>query len=336
MQQIYLPENIDITEEGDNTATFSIHPYYPGYGPTVGNALRRVLLSSLPGAAITHLKIDNIDHEFSTLEGLKEDVVTLMLNIKNVRLSSTSEEPVEITLKATGDKNITAGDFDTPPEVTISNPEHVIGHLTSDDAAISMTCTVEQGRGYVPSETFENEQRDIGVIALDAIFTPVERVSFNVENARVGQATNYHKLDITITTTGAITPIAALKQAASILTDHFSELAGDFEAKLTADRPDEEPEPEIEPEPAEPENTLSLLRLPSRVHNALERVGITTVEQVQELSEEQIQDIPGLGEKAIDDILQSRDTYTAEHPVASASPDNAADSEPDQADETQA
>ncbi|MEX2054597.1 MAG: DNA-directed RNA polymerase subunit alpha [Candidatus Andersenbacteria bacterium] len=309
LQPIYLPENVDITEEESSTATFSIHPYHPGYGPTIGNALRRVLLSSLPGAAITHMKIEGVDHEFTTIDGVKEDIVTLMLNLKRVRLSSTSEQPIEITLSVSGEKKVTAGDFKTPPEVTVANPDLLIATLTSSKAKFEMRCTIEQGRGYVPSEAREREQRDIGTIALDAIFTPVERVSFRVENVRVGQATDYHKLTMTIATDGTITPTQALKQAAAILTDHFAELKGDFETKLTADRPDVEVAPEATLEPQEPENTLSLLQLPSRVHNALERVGITTVEQVVELSEEQIQDIPGLGEKAVQDIMKSRDEY---------------------------
>lgn len=311
LQPIFLPEQVEITESGADTATFSIHPYHPGYGPTVGNALRRVLLSSLPGAAITHLRIEGADHEFSTIEGVTEDLVTIMLRLKQVRLKSTSTEPVEISLTAKGEGKATAGDFKLPPGVTVSNPDLLIATLTDSKASLEMRCTVAQGRGYVPSEAREQEQRDIGTVAIDAIFTPVQRVSFNVENVRVGQATDYHKLLLTITTDGTVTPVEALKQAASILRDHFSELTGDFEAKLTADRPvkieeqvTEAPEPELE-------NTLSLLQLPSRVHNALERVGITTVEQVLELTDEQIQDIPGLGEKAVEDIITARANYSA-------------------------
>lgn len=307
---IYVPEHIEINEAGSNTASFAIHPYHPGYGPTVGNALRRVLLSSLPGAAITHMKIEGVDHEFSTIEGIKEDMVTLMLNLKRVRLSSTSPEPVEIKLIVSGTKKVTAGDFKTPPTVTIANPNLPLATLTTSSARLEMRCTVEQGRGYVPSEAREREQRDIGTIAIDAIFTPVERVSFKVENVRVGQATDYHKLTLTITTDGTLKPIDALKQAASILADHFAELTGDFAERLTAARPAEVAEvAATASEPAEPENTLSLLQLPSRVHNALERVGITTVEQVVELSAEQIQDIPGLGEKAVQDIMKARASY---------------------------
>jgi DNA-directed RNA polymerase subunit alpha len=218
MQPIYLPEQVDIEEQDGNTVTFGIHPYFPGYGPTVGNALRRVLLSSLPGAAITHVHFEGVDHEFSTLPGVQEDVVSIILNLKRVRLSSTSDEPVEITIKSSGSKKVTAGDIDTPPEVTIATPDQPIATLTDDKAELKIRCTVEQGRGYVPGEARDKESRDIGTIAIDATFTPVERVSYSIENVRVGQVTDYHKLLLTITTDGTIAPIDALKQASSILT----------------------------------------------------------------------------------------------------------------------
>lgn len=311
LQPIYLPEQVEVQDEGDNTTTFTIHPYHPGYGPTVANALRRVLLSSLPGAAITQMKIEGADHEFSAIDGVKEDLVSLVLNLKRVRLTSQSEEPIEIRLKAKGEGVVKAGDFETPPEVTVANPEQIIATVTDAKGEFDMRCTVEQGRGYVPTETREDEQREIGAIAIDAAFTPVRRVSFAIDNERVGQDTDYHKVSLTIATDGTITPKEALQKAASILADHFNELTGDFEEKLTADRPEEIEEPTIIEEPKEPENTLNLLQLPSRVHNALERVGITTVEQVLELTDEQIQDIPGLGAKAIDDIATARDTQAA-------------------------
>lgn len=315
LEKIYLPQNIEILEEEGNSATFNIHPYHPGYGPTVGNALRRVLLSSLPGSAITDVKIEKVDHEFSASDGVKEDMLTVLLNLKQVRLSSEGDEPAEINLKVSGKKKVTAGDFETPPDITVANPELLIATLTDEKASLEMHCTVERGRGYVPAETGEREQREIGRIAVDSIFTPVKRVSFGVENARVGQATDYHKLALTIETDGTVSPKEALQQAASILRDHFAELTGDFEIALTGDRPEEVHEPTIEEEPSEPENTLNLLQLPSRVHNALERIGITTVEQVMELTDEQIQDIPGLGEKAVNDIKDSRDKYAESEKV---------------------
>lgn len=309
LQEIYLPEEIEIKENGPFTAEITIKPYYPGYGPTVGNALRRVLLSSLPGAAITQMKLEGVDHEFSALEGVQEDIVTLMLNIKGIRISSTSMDPVEIRLKKDGKGSVTAKDFDVPPEVTIINPDHLIAILTDTKASLDLTCTVEQGRGYVPSETQDPKARTIGTIALDAVFTPVERVSFAVENVRVGQTTDYHSLKMTITTNGSISPREALEQAASILRDHFTQLAGDFSEMLTGKRIHEEIFEETPEEPKTPENTLNLLQLPSRVHNALERVGITTVEQVMELSDEQISDIPGLGAKAVQDVADARDDF---------------------------
>ena len=309
LQEIYLPEEIDIANESANTDTFVIKPYHPGYGSTIGNALRRVLLSSLPGAAITQMKIEKIDHEFSALEGVQEDIVSIMLNIKGIRVSSTSKGPIEISLKKTEKGLVTAKDFTVPPEVTVINPDHVIATLTADNAEFELTCTIEQGRGYVPSETQDPKARFIGTIALDAAFTPVERVSFSVENVRVGQATDYHTLKMTITTDGSITPKEALEQAASILRDHFAQLTGDFSEMLTGQRPRPEIIEEKDEEPKIPENTLNLLQLPSRVHNALERVGINTVDQVMELTDEQISDIPGLGAKAVQDVANARDTF---------------------------
>ncbi len=309
LQEIYLPEEIDITNESPNTDHFTIKPYHPGYGPTIGNALRRVLLSSLPGAAITQMKVERIDHEFSVLEGVKEDIVSITLNVKGVRVSSTSKDPVEIKLVKKGKGVVTAKDFDVPPEVTIINGDHVIATLTDDKAEFELSCVIEQGRGYIPSETQDPKARMIGTIALDAAFTPVERVSFAVENVRVGQATDYHTLKLTISTDGSITPKEALQQAASILRDHFTQLTGDFSEMLTGSRPRVEIVEEQNVEPKIPENTLNLLQLPSRVHNALERVGITTVDQVMELSDEQISDIPGLGAKAVQDVANARDSF---------------------------
>lgn len=309
LQPIYLPQEVTVEEAGQHTAQITIQPYYPGYGPTVGNAIRRVLLSSLPGAAITKMRITGANHEFSTIEGVKEELVTIMLNIKGVRVSSTSDEPVEIRLTASGEKKVKAGDFKTPPEVTIVNPNHPIATLTSKDAKLDILCTVERGRGYVPSELQEATNRPIGTIALDAAFTPVQRVSYAVENVRVGQETNYHSLKLTITTDGTVTPQDALRQAASILRDHFAELTGDFASKLTAQRPTQAQEMTLPQQPPTPKNTLNVLRLPSRVHNALERVGITTIEQVLDLTDEQIQDIPGLGTKAVQDLASAREEY---------------------------
>lgn len=312
LHPIYLPDHVEIEEETPTSTTFIVHPYYPGYGPTVANALRRVLLSSLPGAAITSVKIEGIDHEFTTLPGVKEDILGLVLNLKRVRLTSTSTAPTEIRLAVSGEKEIKAADFETPPEVEISNPSQTVATLTDPKAALELRCMVEQGRGYLPTADRQAEARPIGTIAIDAVFTPVTRVSFKVENVRVGQDTNYHKLRLTIQTDGTISPKEALQQAASILADHFKELTGDFTQRLTAQRDVQAAPAEIAAVAAEAENTLSLLQLPSRVHNALERIGITTVEQVIELTPEQIQDIPGLGAKAVDDIAKAKENLQDE------------------------
>lgn len=316
LQPIFLPDHVEVKEEGPSTVTFTIHPYHPGYGPTVANALRRVLLSSLPGAAITSVKIEGVSHEFTTLDGVQEDIVNLVLNLKRVRVRSTSSEPVEIRLEASGEGKATAENFEVPPEIEIVNKDQVVATLTDAKAKLELRCTVEQGRGYVPTEDRGEEARPIGTIAIDAVFTPVQRVSFKIENVRVGQDTNYHKLQLQIATDGTISPKEALQQAAAILTDHFKELKGDFEMRLTAQRPMEMPMPAEIEAPREPENTLNLMQLPSRVHNALERIGITTVEQVMELTDEQIQDIPGLGAKAVEDISKAREAYAVSKGVA--------------------
>lgn len=323
LEPIYLPENVEVVEAGERQSTFAIYPYHPGYGPSIANALRRVLLSSLPGAAITHVKIEGVDHEFSTLPGVKEDMVGLLLNLKRVRVASESDSPVELQLDTSGQKKILAKDFKALSGVTIINGEALIATLTDAKAKLKIRCTVERGRGYVPAEAREGEGRDIGTIALDAVFTPVERVSFTIENVRVGQATDYHKLLLTIATDGSLTPQAALQAAASILADHFRELTGDFATPLTGERPTYTPEAAATvEEEKQPENTLNLLQLPSRVHNALERVGITTVEQVVDLTDEQIQDVPGLGEKAVQDILDARAKYqTKGVPAADEAPE---------------
>lgn len=325
LHPIYMPDNVEIEEVSPASATFTIHPYHPGFGPTVANALRRVLLSSLPGAAITAVKIEGVDHEFSVRDGLKEDMVGLILNLKRIRLTSDSDQPVEIRMSASGEKKVTAGDFETPPGITISNPDLVIATLTDDNAKLDMRCTVEQGRGYLATEERKDDARPIGTIAIDSVFTPVQRVSFKIENVRVGQDTNYHKLKLTIVTDGTITPQAALQQAASILADHFKDLTGDFSERLTAQRAIEALPVSAVEEIQEPENTLSLLQLPSRVHNALERIGVTTVEQVMELTAEQIQDIPGLGAKAVEDIAKAKDVLDASGnaPVPNTAPDEA-------------
>lgn len=224
MERIQLPSKVTLTDLGANAAEVIIEPCYPGYGTTLGNALRRVLLSSLPGAAITSVKFSGATHEFSTLPHVKEDVVDLILNLKGVRMHMFEGETATVMVKAKGEKVLTAGDLKCPSNVEVRNPEHVIAHLTDKAADVEMELTIGVGRGYIPVEQREKERLDLGVIAIDAIYTPVRNVNFKVDNVRVGQMTNYDKVTLTISTDGTITPGAAFREASQILNEHFQHL----------------------------------------------------------------------------------------------------------------
>ncbi len=221
---ISLPERITVTDVDGFTQEIVVEPAYPGYGLTLGNAMRRVLLSSLPGAAITGFKIKGVQHEFSTLPHVKEDVVQIILNLKRVELKLHDTEEATLTLSLSGAKTVTAGDFSKNAQVEILNPDHVL--LTTTDAAanIEMEVTVASGLGYETVESREKEKTELGVIAIDALYGPVKDVSFKTENVRVGQMTNYDKIIFRITTNGSISGKDAFKQAAHILVEQFGYL----------------------------------------------------------------------------------------------------------------
>lgn len=341
MENIPLPDTVAVVHEEGREATFEIYPYFPGYGPTLGNALRRVLLSSLPGAAITAVRIDGAEHEFTALPGVAEDAVSILLNVKRVRVSLHADRPVTLRINVSGERVVTAGDIEKVADVEVANPDHVLAHLTTKDAKLSMELTAARGRGYVPVETREREERALGTIAIDAIYTPIERVSFRVENVRVGQATEYHKLILTIRTDGTVTPKAALAQAASILKDHFGALAVDVQDRLTyrrdaavtettapttsvprtpleaapvtlpllsveahmVDAPIEGAVRAPEERPRDPK-ALPIVELPvpTRIQNILEKEGIKTLAGLTQKTRSQLLGVPGLGEKALEDI----------------------------------
>ncbi len=228
MEQIPLPKNITSQETGQYRAKIMIEPCYPGYGTTLGNSLRRVLLSSLPGSAISAVKVNGVDHEFSTLPGVVEDMVDIILNIKQIRLKVYASEPVKLHLKVSGEKKVTAGDISVTSDVKILNPDLILMTLTDKKASVEMEFVAQSGRGYVPVEARDKEKLDIGVIAIDAIYTPVIRVGYVVENVRVGQMTNYEKLTMDVETDGSLSPLEAVKEASRILIDHFQVIIGDF------------------------------------------------------------------------------------------------------------
>lgn len=209
---------------GDAQAKFEIGGCFPGYGATLGNALRRVLLSSLPGAAIRSVKIKGVAHEFSTLPGVLEDVVQIILNLKQVRFRSHSEEAVTVSLKAKGEGAVTGRDIKCPSSVEVVNADQLIATLTDKKAELEIDLVVDRGLGYVPVEARENEEREIGEIAIDAVYTPIKRVNYEVENMRVGKRTDYDKITLDITTDGTLSPLEAFRQATAILVTQFSSL----------------------------------------------------------------------------------------------------------------
>ncbi len=231
-------------------ASFLIEPLAPGYGMTLANSLRRVLLASLPGAGITSVRIDGATHEFSTIEGVNEDVVELILNLKNVRLKMMTDGPVTLILDKKGPGNVTAADFKKNPDVEIMNPELHLAMLDKK-GKLSLEVTCEKGRGYVTTEMRREDKLPLGTIAIDTIFAPIKKVHYNVENTRVGRMTNFDKISLDITTDGTIDPLDAVKQASQILIDHFSILAGNA---VVIDEPavtEESDEATVEPAEAE-------------------------------------------------------------------------------------
>ncbi|MDD5749535.1 MAG: DNA-directed RNA polymerase subunit alpha [Patescibacteria group bacterium] len=245
MQQITLPDKIDIKDLGDNRYQAVIEPFYPGFGVTVGNSLRRVLLSSLSGSAVTAFKVEGAQHEFDSVDGIKEDLVEIMLNLKRLRLKCHNQEPVKLTLEVKGEKVVTAADIKKNSDVEIINQDLVIANLTEKNAKLNMEITVEQGMGYVTTEQKEeNANLEIGNIAIDASFSPVLNVGYKIENVRVGEMTNYERLSMELVTDGTVDAKEAIAKAADVLKEHFMIFVQTPAAK-TADK--EKEEEDIEP-----------------------------------------------------------------------------------------
>jgi DNA-directed RNA polymerase subunit alpha len=234
LHEIHLPEIKTVKSEG-NLATFAIEPLFPGYGMTLGNPLRRVILSSLPGAAVTGVKIEGVSHEFSTIKDVKEDVVDIILNLKQLCVKSHSDEVVSLRLVASGEGVVTAAKFEKNADIEIANPSLVIATLDNKNAKLEMEVFIERGRGYVPVEKRDGGKVGTGVIAVDALYSPIRRVRYNIESTRVGQMTDLDRLVIEVETNGVITPKEAINQAAGILVDHFLVLSGKEVTKVKED-----------------------------------------------------------------------------------------------------
>ena len=223
----YLSESVNIKKipETSTEGVFEVEGLYTGYGLTIGNALRRILLSSLPGAAITKFKIKTVGHQFSTVPGVMEDVVEMGLNLKKIRFQIFSDEPQILTLKVKGARAVTAFDIETNDQVELVTPDAHIATLTEKSAELEMELTVEKGLGYIPAEALKKDKLPIGEIALDALFSPVVNVNFSVENMRVGDRTDFNRLRLEIKTDGTITPSSALRKSSNILQDHFTKIS---------------------------------------------------------------------------------------------------------------
>lgn len=310
---IPLPETPRITAAETNRATIEIDGCWPGYGMTIGNALRRVILSSLPGAAVTAVKIKGVMHEFSTVPGVLEDVVTIMLNLKQIRLKLHGPGPVRATLETTGKKTVTAGDIKSGSEVEIVNPTQHIATLTAPDSALEMELEIEEGMGYVPVEERRKEKLEVGLIALDAIFSPIRRVNYEVENMRVGDRTDYNRIRFDIETDGTLTPEEAFARSVDILIRHFERLretrpaaAGEYaEIKEAAAVDSGKPSREDGAASQTTPKLVEELNLSTRIGNILGETGLEKISSVTARTEQELLQIPGLGEKALKDIKKA-------------------------------
>ncbi len=307
MEAIPLPNQAKTADLGNNKFSITLEPLYPGYGVTIGNTIRRVLLSSMPGAAVTAIKIKFADHEFSTIPNVKEDVIQIILNLKQLRLKSHSQEPVKLNLKVKGEKVVTAADIKETDQVEIVNKELHIATLDSKNAEFDMELTVEQGRGYVPVEARENLKQEVGVIAIDSIFTPIKSVHFDVSNVRVGHLTNFDKLEVIMETDGTITGQEATDIAAHILVDHFSMMFSNgiikTESPTVEVAPLENPLGEVSVVAPE-DNEIQNSTLSTRAKNALVKNSITSLAALHALTNEQIANLSGLGDKTIKEIIE--------------------------------
>jgi DNA-directed RNA polymerase subunit alpha len=303
---ISLPIPPKVIRKEGNEAVFEIEGLYPGYGLTLGNALRRALLSSLPGAAVVSVKIKGADHEFSTLPFVIEDVVELILNLKEIRFKIYGSDPQMISLKAKGEKEVKAGDFETPSQVEIVNPQIHIATLTDKRANLEIEAVVEKGWGYVPTETRKKEKLGVGSIAVDAIFAPIKKINYEVENMRVGDRTDYNRLRLHIETDGTISPEEALKQAARILVNQFGVLAESSEEEAKEEEEAASAKPKKETEGGEVSKTeIEDMKLSLRTVNVLTKNGVRTAGGLVRYTEKGLKELEGMGDAGVKEIKKA-------------------------------
>ncbi len=302
---IHTPGLANIDDHSDVSATFAVEPLHSGYGMTLGNSIRRVLLSSIAGAAITSFKIEGASHEFTTVKGVKEDVVDIMLKLKGIRFRLFSDEPQTLRISKQGKGTVTAKDITTNADVEVVNPKHVIATIDDPKAKFVMDIVVEKGRGYRTIEE-ETARKANDMIALDAIFSPVLRVRYKVENTRVGQATDLDRLLITIDTDGSITPRHAFEEAAAILVNQYTALAGQTKVESTPHKVVDENQNETfeNDETDELMTSIDDLNLSARTTNALVNNDIHTLKDLFSLSDAELRDLKGFGSKALDEVKE--------------------------------
>ncbi len=303
-KNIAIPSKPKIVSEENSKGIYEIDGLYPGYGHTLGNSLRRIILSSLPGTAITEVKIGGVGHEFSTVEGVKEDVISIILNLKKIRLSMDSAEPLSVNLKVKGPAKVTAADIDTPSQITIVNKDQYLFEVTTK-TEISIEMRVENGIGFVPKEVLHKEKVEVGTIALDAIFTPIRRVNYETENMRVGDRTDYNRLRITIETDGTISPKEALEHSISTMITQLKAIVGfkeEVELPVSSAQA-EEPQEEIDVEDFL-KTRIEDLELSARTINALSNANIRTVGGLARKKSSDILEIEGFGAKGLEEIKE--------------------------------
>lgn len=304
---ISLPKSPKLIEQiSKNRAVFEIEELYPGYGLTIGNALRRIMLSSLPGAAITSVKISNVNHEFSTLPGVLEDIVEIILNLKQIRFKMHGDEPQTATLKAKGEKQVLAHDIKLTSQIEIANPNSLIANLTSKNASLEMEMLVERGLGYSALETRKKDRQEIGSIAIDAIFTPIKMINYDIEDMRVGDKTNYNRLKFDIETDGTLTPAEALVNSTQILIEQLKIVVAPV-SKIAKTETKEVLEEKLVEEKEESEEDATKikiedLKLSNRTQNILLSNHIKTVAGLSRLAEKDLLELEGVGNKAVKEI----------------------------------
>lgn len=306
--EIILPSKPKIIQEKDFSGVYEIDGLYPGYGHTLGNSLRRIILLSLSGAAITSVKIDGVSHEFSSINGVKEDVINILLAIKNIRVKMLTREPQTLNLKIKGIKDVTAGDIDAPGQVEVLNKDLHIASITDKNTELSIEMRVEKGLGYVPKEVLQKDRVDIGSIALDASFTPIRRVNYEVENMRVGDRTDFNRLRIFVETDGTISPKEALESSIGIMIAQLKAIVGfeeEIKEKLEKEKTDTEEKTSEESKEADVEflkTRIESVDMSARTIKVLTAANIRTVGGLSRKKEKDLFEVEGLGAKGMQEI----------------------------------